>query len=63
MVALRFYARRVSGSSLGLDDGACALALVSNPHETDRTICCGLDAETLKQLFVVALAVTLIAST
>ena len=29
MVSLRFYARRVSGSSLGLDDGAAAAALVS----------------------------------
>lgn len=29
MVFLRFYARRVSGSSLGLDDLAIAAALVS----------------------------------
>lgn len=29
MVFLRFYARRVSGSSLGLDDAAIAVALVS----------------------------------
>ena len=29
MVSLRFYARRVSGSSLGLDDCTIALALVS----------------------------------
>ena len=31
MVLLRFYARRVSGSSLGLDDCTIALALVSLP--------------------------------
>ena len=29
MVSLRFYARRISGSSLGLDDCTIALALVS----------------------------------
>jgi hypothetical protein len=29
MVFLRFYARRISGSSLGLDDCAIAAALVS----------------------------------
>lgn len=29
MVFLRFYARRISGSSLGLDDLAIAAALVS----------------------------------
>lgn len=31
MVLLRFYARRISGSSLGLDDCTIALALVSLP--------------------------------
>ena len=30
MVSLRFYARRISGSSLGLDDCTIALALVSH---------------------------------